>query len=334
MKKAIIGGVSGQDGALLSKYLLENGYKVIGTSRSPNEVERLWRLEKLGVFDQVEVVHSDLQKSELLEKYCPDECYSLEGQSSVAESFITPHETIASNGLTTLDWLEAIRLSNQNIKFYQASSAEIFGTSSDFSRSENSPKHPRSPYAVSKLFSHYSTINYREAYNIYACCGILFNHESCLRGGQFVTQKIASSVANWKNGSGTPLQVGNIYVKRDWGHAKDFIRGMHSMLQQSEPDDYVLATGRLHTVKDFIENAFSVTGIRLEWEGEGLEERAIDQSSGKVCVKVNEKFYRPSDMEQSLGNPIKARNILGWKPEYSFNQVIEEMVQFFLYQYK
>lgn len=329
-KTAIIGGISGQDGSLLAKHLFDQGFKVIGTSRDPSANKRFWRLSFLGILDKVEIIDGAREKIKVINKYNPDECYNLEGQSSVAESFETPHDTIASNGLTTLDWLEAIRLSGCNTKFYQASSAEIFGTSRDFSRSEISPIHPRSPYAVSKLFSHYSTVNYREAYDIFACCGILFNHESPLRGNQFVTQKITNAVAEWKLGKQEPLEVGNIYVKRDWGHAKDFVEGMRLMLQQEKPDDYVLATGKLHSVKDFIDKAFAVVDISLKWQGEGLTEEAYDSKSGKLCVKVSEKYYRPSDMEQSLGNPIKAKNVLGWKTKYDLNDVIEEMVSYSL----
>jgi GDPmannose 4,6-dehydratase len=327
MPVAFISGISGQDGALLAQYLLGLGYKVAGSSRSPKCTEALWRLDRLKIREQVSVVGSDVSKAHLLDQFSPDELYNLEGQSSVAESFTSPHDTIVSNGLSTVDWLEAIRLSHSPIRFYQASSAEIFGASEDFSRGEASPVHPRSPYAVSKLFSHFITVNYREAYQIFACCGILFNHESPLRGAQFVTQKIARSVAKWSQDQTSPLRVGNIHVKRDWGHAKDFVKGMHAMLQHHKADDFVLATGRLHSVKDFISTAFRVIGIELRWEGEGMDEKAYDGKSGALCVEVDAQFYRPSDMQQSLGNPIKARNILGWEPQVSFEAVVAEMVR-------
>ena len=327
MPVAFISGISGQDGALLAEYLLSLGYKVAGSSRAPKNAENLWRLERLKIKHLVNVVGSEVSKPHLIDQFLPDELYNLEGQSSVAESFRSPHDTIVSNGISTVDWLEAIRLSERPIRFYQASSAEIFGASEDFSRGEASPVHPRSPYAVSKLFSHYLTVNYREAYNIFACCGILFNHESPLRGSQFVTQKIARSVAQWSCGQREPLQVGNIHVKRDWGHAKDFVRGMHAMLQQPRAEDFVLATGILHSVRDFIEAAFRVIDIDLIWQGEGLDEKAYDKKSAVLCVQVDARFYRPSDMDQSLGNPIKARNVLKWIPEVIFEKVVEEMVQ-------
>ena len=327
MPTAFISGISGQDGAFLARLLLNLGYKVAGSSRAPKQVENLWRLDALKIRENVSVVSAEVSKPHLLDQFAPDELYNLEGQSSVAESFRSPHDTIISNGISTVDWLEAIRLSDRSIRFYQASSAEIFGASEDFSRGEASPVHPRSPYAVSKLFSHYLTVNYREAYNLFACCGILFNHESPLRGSQFVTQKIARLVAKWSQGHKEPLLVGNIHVKRDWGHAEDFVRGMHAMLQHSKADDFVLATGVLHSVQNFIDTAFLVIGIELVWRGEGLSEKAFDKKNGDLCVEVDARFYRPSDMEQSLGNPIKARNILNWIPQVSFEKVVEEMVQ-------
>ncbi len=330
MRKAFISGISGQDGALLAEHLLEKGYRVFGSSRSPKDRKRLWRLEHLGILNELSVVGSNVAKPHLLDQFQPDEIYNLEGQSSVADSFKSPHETIVSNGISSLDWLEAVRLHESRVRFYQASSAEIFGASQDFSRGENSSVHPRSPYAVSKLFSHYITVNYREAYQLFASCGILFNHESSLRGPAFVTQKIAEAAARWSIGERKPLAVGNIHVKRDWGHAKDFVRGMALILQQPEPDDFVLATGELHSVKDFIDMAFGVIGVELCWEGEELKERAFEKSSGQPCVVVDEKYYRPSDMKQSLGNPLKARNTLSWKPKYRLGQVVEEMVKFHL----
>lgn len=327
MPTAFISGISGQDGALLAAHLLGLGYQVIGSSRQPKDENTTWRLRKLDILDSVQLVKADVSKSHLLDQFKPDELYNLEGQSSVASSFASPHETISSNGLCTLDWLDAIRLSGQAIKFYQASSAEIYGHSKDFSRSEHSPLHPRSPYAVSKLFSHFMTINYREAYQLFACCGILFNHESSLRGGQFVTQKIASHVAQWHAGSEAPLNIGNIHAKRDWGHAKDFVQGMHLILQQERAEEFVLATGILHSVKDFIDIAFKTIGVDLSWEGEGLDEIAIHRKTGKTCVVIDPQFYRPTEMNQSLGNPTKAHNLLKWKPRHCFEELVEEMVE-------
>lgn len=327
MPTAFISGITGQDGALLAEHLLRLGYEVCGSSRAPKDPERSWRLRRLGIADRIKLVASDVSKSHLLDQFHPDELYNLEGQSSVASSFNTPHDTIASNGLSTLDWLEAVRLFDKDVKFYQASSAEIFGASKDFSRGEASPLHPRSPYAVSKLFSHFMTVNYRESYQIFAACGILFNHESALRGQQFVTQKIATAAAKWKRAPGTVLSMGNIHVQRDWGHAKDFVRGMHAILQHPTPDDFVLATGVLHSVQDFINCAFRCIGVDLCWEGQGLDEKAFDRATGKLCVNIDPSFYRPSDMDCSLGNPIKARNLLRWHPQHHFEDVVREMVE-------
>jgi GDPmannose 4,6-dehydratase len=326
MPLAFISGITGQDGSLLAQHLLALGYQVAGSSRSPKSPESLFRLKQLNIDQDLKVVGSDVSKAHLLDQFEPDELYNLEGQSSVAQSFKAPHDTIASNGLSTLDWLEGIRLSGKPVKFYQASSAEIFGASKDFSRGEASPLHPRSPYAVSKLFSHFMTVNYRESYHLFASCGILFNHESALRGQQFVTQKIATAAALWNKGERTPLSMGNIHVKRDWGHAKDFVRGMHLMLQQDQADDFVLATGVLHSVKDFIDTAFRCVDVNLEWENEGSKEKAIDKKTGELCVNINPEFYRTSDMDQSLGNPIKARNVLLWQPKFHFQDVVREMV--------
>jgi GDPmannose 4,6-dehydratase len=327
MKTAFISGVTGQDGALLARYLLNLGYEVKGSSRNPADLSRRYRLESMGIDGQLEVLPQSEEKGSILARFKPDEVYNLEGQSSVAASFKSPHETIASNGLSTLDWLESIRQDGGGTRFYQASSAEIFGASRSFSRDETSHFHPRSPYAVSKLFSHFSTVNYREAYGLYACCGILFNHESLYRGEAFVTQKIARQAAQWKLGEKSPLVMGNIHVKRDWGHADDFVKGMHAMLQQDVASDFVLATGVLHSVKDFIDVAYEIVGTELEWDGEGLSERGIDRKSGELCVEISEEFFRPADMEQSLGNPLKAFNSLDWKPTIPFEKIVEEMVE-------
>lgn len=324
-RRALISGISGQDGALLARHLLGLGYEIIGASRSPEDRGRLFRLDQLGILNQVTMVSIDTDRQTLLQEHQPTELYILEGQSSVAHSFQVPHETIASNGLSTLDWLEAVRLLDFSLRLYQASSAEIFGASSAFSREETSPIHPRSPYAVSKLFSHFATINYREAYGLFACCGILFNHESALRGPQFVTQKIARGAATWKLGKREPLQLGNLNASRDWGHAEDFVRGMHLMLQAPEPDDYVLSTGQLHSVRDFVNSAYASIGEELRWDGSGVEEKAYT-AKGELCVEVSETFFRPSDMQHSLGNSIKARNRLGWKPTIDFDQLVAEMV--------
>lgn len=326
-KIALITGISGQDGAFLTELLLAENYKVFGTSRQPKEKSRFERLEYLGVYNDVEILDRALSTSELLSISRASEVYNLEGQSSVAASFEKPFETIESNGYSTLQWLESIRQSKRNTKFYQASSTDIFGDSINFSIDENSVCVPKSPYAVSKLFSHHITRNYREAYNIYACCGILSNHESALRGEQYVTQKIARSIGAIMRGELSCLEIGNLSAQRDWGHAKDYIRGMHLMMQQPKADDYILATGRLHTVRQLVETAFAVVGKQIRWRGEGVEECGVCTKTEKVLVKVNPKFYRPSDISKSLGSPLKAMNKLGWEPQTSFKELITEMVE-------
>ena len=328
MKKkiALITGISGQDGAFLSEFLLFKGYNAIGTSRTPEDKSVFWRLDKLGILDEVQLDSSEKSCKDLLELYKPDEIYHLAGQSSVGESFKKPFVTIYSSGFKTLDWLEAIRIIDPTTKFYNASSSEIFGEVERFSKDEQTGYHPRSPYAVAKLFSHFTTINYREAYNIFACNGILFNHESYLRGKDFVTQKIARCVAEISLNKRDYLDIGNLDSKRDWGHARDYIVGMFSMMHTDSPDDYVLATGNLTSVRDFIQKAFKIVGIDIYWSGKGLSEIGIDRKTKKTLVKVNEVYYRPSDLDQSLGNSTKARNILKWKPEITLNEIIKEMI--------
>lgn len=327
MKKAIITGISGQDGAYLAALLREKSYQVIGTSRTPGERSTFHRLDFLNIYSDVTIISCLKNCEEIIETYSPDEVYNLEGQSSVARSFSSPFETISSNGYSTLGWLEAIRTVNPAVKFYQASSSEIFGVTNSFSKDERSSYHPRSPYAVSKLFSHFTTVNYRESYNIFACCGILFNHESPLRGEQFVTQKIVKAAVDIENGDLDCLHVGNISAQRDWGHARDYVKGMYLMMQHDVAEDFVLATGKLHSVKDFIVEAFRETGIELDWEGEGVDAKAICLETGKVLVKVDPEFFRPADIGKSLGNPLKANNMLGWYTESDFQTVVQEMIK-------
>ena len=327
MKNALITGISGQDGAYLASFLLEKGFKVIGTSRFPDDTQNLWRLKKLNIYEDTKIISTELNFSEIIDKYSISEIYNLAGQSSVADSFKAPFETISSNGMLTLRLLEAVRKAGRDVKFYNASSSEIFGNIKEFSKDELSNYHPRSPYAVAKILSHFCTINYREAYDLYACNGILFNHESILRGESFVTQKITRAVAEISFGKREKLLIGNLSARRDWGHALDFVSGIYKIMHHSTPDDYVLSTGRLSSVRDFIHIAFSVVGIKMHWEGKGLDEKGICIKTGRKLVSVDGKLFRPTDIAQSLGNSLKAQNILGWKPEISLESLISEMVQ-------
>ena len=325
-KTALITGISGQDGAFLSELLLDKGYEIVGTSRTPEDMSLFWRLEKLKILDNVRIVSSDISCKDLIDSYKPNEIYHLAGQSSVGESFKKPFVTIYSSGFKTLDWLEAIRIKDPTIKFYNASSSEIFGEIERFSKDEQTGYHPRSPYAVAKLFSHFTTINYREAYNLFACNGILFNHESSIRGAKFVTQKIARCVAEISQNKRDSFDIGNLDSKRDWGHAKDYVVGMHLMMHADVPDDFVLATGNLTSVREFIEKAFEIVDIEIIWSGKDIDEIGLDKKTGKILVRVNKTFYRPSDLGHSLGNSAKARNLLNWRPKISLDEIIKEMI--------
>ena len=325
-KVALITGISGQDGSLLSRVLCKKGYRVFGTIREG--VQKLWRLKELGILNQVELLPVEgINFHNIVTKIEPCEIYNLAGQSSVATSFDEPFETIHSSGMITLELLEVIRKQDSGIRFYQASSSEIYGQSSAFSRDESAPFHPRSPYAVSKLFSHWLTINYREAYDIFACCGILSNHESPLRGEQFVTRKITKHVASYHLGDLKPLEIGNLDVQRDWGYANDFVYGMYLMLQQPKPEDFVLATGKLSSVRDFITLAFNAVNVPIYWKGRGLDEVGFNSANDGVLVRVSTKLFRPSEVFHSLGNPLKAYNVLNWKNSCSLEDLCAEMVE-------
>jgi GDPmannose 4,6-dehydratase len=328
MKNAIITGITGQDGAYLSKHLIDNGYKVIGTSRRPEDKQNKWRLKLLKIDKDITILRSSTETTKLLEQFQPDEVYNLEGQSSVASSFTHPHETIKSNGLSTLNWLDSIRKNFPNTKFYQASSSEIFGTSTDASKNEDSHFHPRSPYAVSKVMSHFITVNYRESYKLFACSGILFNHESPLRGNQFVTKKIIQTISNIQKGTEKKLLIGNLSSQRDWGHAKDYVEGMYKILQHSNPEDFVLSTGKLSSVRDFISLAFNFYNREIVWEGEGLSEVGICKQSNQILVEVSKEFFRPAELNVSLGNSSKAREVLNWHPSLTLENIIEDMIYF------
>ena len=328
-KKALITGINGQDGAYLSKLLLDKGYKVYGTCRRSTS-ERFTRLKILGVFDKVHLYDFDLLEvsniQKIIKEIMPDEIYNLAAQSFVPSSFTVPIVTADINALGTLRILDAIHLINKKIKFYQASTSEMFGKVKEIPQNESTPFHPRSPYGVSKLFAHWITINYRESYNMYACCGILFNHESPLRGDEFVTKKITSTLSNIKNGSNEILNVGNIYAKRDWGFAGDYVEAMWLMLQQKEVDDYVISTGNTYLVKDFIDLTLTYLKFDYKWIGKGLGQRVINNKTGKTLVKINKKFFRPAEVDLLIGNSNKAKKKLKWKPKTSIKKLVKLMV--------
>jgi len=326
MKKALITGITGQDGYYLAEFLLKKGYKVYGmyrrTSSSPFDNIQ-------DIKDKVTLVEGDLtdvgSMVKILKEVEPDEVYNLAAQSFVPASWSQPIATAKMTGLGVLNILEAIKLTNPKIRFYQASSSEMFGKAQETPQSENTPFYPRSPYGVSKVFGYWITINYRESYGIYASNGILFNHESPRRGLQFVTRKITNSVARIKLGMQDCLELGNLDAKRDWGFAGDYVEAMWLILQQETPDDYVISSGENHAVREFAEETFKAVGMDIEWEGSGLKE--VGKHDGNVVIKVNEKFYRPLEVDELLGNHSKAEKILNWKPKTSFKELVKMMVK-------
>lgn len=332
MKKALVTGVTGQDGAYLSQLLLEKGYEVYGTYRRTSSVN-FWRIEELGIdkhpnLHLVEHDLTDLSSSiHLLQSTDVVEVYNLAAQSFVGVSFDQPVATAKITGVGALNLLEAIRIVNPRIRFYQASTSEMFGKVQAIPQVESTPFYPRSPYGVAKLFAHWMTINYRESYDIFGCSGILFNHESPLRGREFVTRKITDSVAKIKQGKLEVLELGNLDAKRDWGFAKEYVDGMWRMLQADEPDTFVLATNRTETVRDFVSMAFKAIGVTLDFKGQADNEIAIDVDTGKTVVKVNPRFYRPAEVELLIGNPEKARLKLGWEPKTSLEELCAMMVK-------
>lgn len=329
-KAALITGVTGQDGAYLSKLLLEKGYKVYGAVRRTS-TKSFAKLEKLGIEKDIEYVDFDLlEQSNIrrtIAKVQPDEVYNLAAQSFVGVSFEQPVYTGMCDGMSVLYILEAIREVNKSIKFYQASTSEMFGKITESVQSETTPFYPRSPYGVAKLYGHWITINYRESYDMFACSGILFNHESPLRGEEFVTRKITIALNKIKAGLCDVLELGNIDAKRDWGFAGDYVKAMHAMLQHNKADDYVVATNETHTVREFIEIASKLIGFNIAWEGVGVNEIGIDTNTGKTIVRINPEFYRPSEVEILIGTAKKAEQILNWKPEVSFHALVEMMVK-------
>lgn len=331
-KIAVITGITGQDGAYLAELLLEKGYVVYGTYRRTSSVN-FWRIEELGIakhpnLNLVEYDLTDLSTSiRLLQQTGATEVYNLAAQSFVGVSFEQPITTAEITGIGPVNLLEAIRIVNPKIRFYQASTSEMFGLVQAVPQKEDTPFYPHSPYGVAKLYAHWMTINYRESYGIFASSGILFNHESPLRGREFVTRKITDSVAKIKLGQLAVLELGNMDAKRDWGFAKEYVEGMWRMLQAEQPDTFVLATNRSETVRDFVSMAFKAAGMTLRFEGKEEQEVGIDVATGKTRVRVNAKFYRPAEVELLIGNPERAKEILGWQPKTNLEQLCQMMVE-------
>ena len=329
-KKALITGITGQDGAYLSKLLLEKGYEVHGAFRRTSDLQ-LGRHKFLGIEDKIKFTplelleYSNLHRT--IEKIQPDEIYNLAAQSFVALSFEQPVFTSDVTGLGVVRLLEAIRSVNPKIRFYQASSSEMFGKVQTTPQTEQTPFYPRSPYSVAKLMGHWMTVNYRESYDMHASSGILFNHESPLRGLEFVTRKITRAVASIKLGLQETVRLGNLEAKRDWGYAAEYVEAMWLMLQQDKPDDYVIATGKTYSVKDFVESAFAEIGVKIKWSGSGVDERGVDSSTGKVRVEVDPEFFRPAEVDLLIGDCSKAKEKLGWEPKVDLKELVGMMVR-------
>lgn len=331
-KIAIVTGITGQDGAYLAELLLGKGYVVHGTYRRTSSVN-FWRIEELGIdkhpnLHLVEYDLTDLSASiRLLQQTGATEVYNLAAQSFVGVSFDQPVTTAEITGIGPLNLLEAIRIVNPTIRFYQASTSEMFGKVQAVPQIESTPFYPRSPYGVAKLYAHWITVNYRESYGIFGSSGILFNHESPLRGREFVTRKITDSVAKIKLGMLDVLELGNLDAKRDWGFAKEYVEGMWLMLQADKPDTYVLATNRTETVRDFVTMAFKAAGTQVSWKGDAENEIGIDGATGKTIVRINPKYYRPAEVDLLIGNPEKAKSELGWQPQTTLEQLCAMMVE-------
>lgn len=337
-KTALVTGITGQDGAYLAELLLEKGYEVIGLRRRSSSFNT-WRVEHLYSdphqtekpkfrFDYGDMIDST-NLVRIIQRYRPDEVYNLAAQSHVQVSFETPEYTANADGLGTLRLLEAIRILGleKSTKFYQASTSELYGKVFETPQTEKTPFYPRSPYAAAKAYAYWITTNYREAYDMFACNGILFNHESPIRGENFVTRKITRAVANIKLGMQDCIYLGNLNAKRDWGHAKDYVEGMWRIMQYDTPEDFVLATGETHSVREFVELAFLETDVKIEWIGGGPDEQGIDSDTGRVLVKVDPAYYRPTEVDLLLGDATKAKELLGWTPKVSFKSLVQSMVQ-------
>ena len=327
-KKALITGITGQDGSYLAELLLEKGYEVYGIMRRKSVVD-YGNVEHIK--DKIHFIYADMTDPisliTAMKISQADEVYNLAAQSFVATSWEQPLATADIDALGVTNMLEAIRTVKPEARFYQASTSEMFGLVQAIPQTETTPFYPRSPYGVAKLYGHWITKNYRESYDMYACSGILFNHESERRGKEFVTRKITDAVARIKLGVQDHLELGNMDSKRDWGHSKDYVKAMWLLLQQDHADDYVIATNETRTVREFVEVAFGHVGIEIEWEGTGVDEIGKDKATGKTIVKVNPQFFRPAEVDILLGNPAKAEKELGWKREISFSQLVERMVK-------
>ena len=334
MKRALITGTTGQDGSYLSEFLLSKGYEVHGIIRRSSSFNT-GRIDHLitdaSLQDRFHFHHGDVTDASnlnrILEKVKPDEIYNLAAQSHVKVSFDIPDYTAQVDALGTLRFLDAIRETGLETKFYQASTSELFGKAQETPQTEATPFYPRSPYGVAKLYGHWIIVNYREAYNLFACNGILFNHESPRRGETFVTRKITIAIANILAKNQEKLLLGNLDSRRDWGYAPEYVEAMWLMLQQDEPEDYVIATNEQHSIREFCELAFLEAGIGIEWSGEGVDEKGIDSSNGKVLIEIDQKYFRPLEVESLLGDYSKARKSLGWEPKTSFKELVSIMVK-------
>ena len=328
MKKALITGITGQDGSYLAELLLEKGYEVHGIMRRKSVVDYG---NVAQIKDKVNLIYADMTDIvsliKAMEGSRADEVYNLAGQSFVGTSWEQPVATTEIDALGVLNMLEAIKVIKPECKFYQASTSEMFGLAQEVPQTEATPFYPRSPYGVAKLYGHWITKNYRESYGMYACSGILFNHEGERRGKEFVTRKITDTVARIKLGLQDHVELGNMDSKRDWGHAKDYVNAMWLMLQQHEADDYVVATGETRTIREFVEAAFACIDMRIKWQESGAQETGADEKSGRTVIRVNPKFYRPAEVELLLGCPAKAERILGWKREIPFSEMVSRMVE-------
>lgn len=329
-KKTLITGIRGQDGAYMAKFLLGKGYEVYGADRRSGD-SSFWRLRELGILNNVKIIYMDLLEltniMRVIEKVQPDEVYNLAAQSFVQASFEQPILTADINAIGVLRILEALRTIKPGTKFYQASTSEMFGKVQAIPQDENTSFYPRSPYAVSKLFGHWITVNYRESYNMFACSGVLFNHESPLRGLEFITRKITYGIANIKYNLQDKIVVGNLDSKRDWGYAKEFVEAMWLMLQQPEPADFIIATNETHSVREFVESAFKYAGFDIVWEGRGTEEKGLDRKTGRVMVEISEEFFRPAEVDILIGDYKRAQEKLGWQPKTRFDELARIMVE-------
>ncbi len=328
MKNALITGITGQDGSYLAELLLENNYNVYGIMRRKSVVD-YGNVEHIK--DKINFIYADMTDEisliNAMKISQADEVYNLAAQSFVATSWEQPLATAEIDAIGVTNMLEAIRNVKPSCRFYQASTSEMFGLVQEMPQRETTPFYPRSPYGVAKLYGHWITKNYRESYDLFACSGILFNHESERRGKEFVTRKITDAVARIKNGLQEYMELGNLDSKRDWGHSKDYVKAMWLMLQQDTPDDFVIATNETRTVREFVDTAFRCAGIEVEWKGTGVEETGINKANGKTVVKVSEKFFRPAEVDVLLGNPEKAEKNLGWKREIPFTELVDRMVK-------